>query len=328
MILTGRDLYQLIGMNTSVEIVERFFQDFTYEKYVWPQRMVFAIPEKDAVWLNMPAYSLIHGAFIVKIINEYRQNPVKHGLEAAGGLALVFDVNTGVLRGLVDAVALTALRTGAIGGVAAKYMAREDSTSAGILGSGRTAWTQLEALNVVRGLERVKVYSPTKSNREKFAEKVEKRLGLKCRAVDSPREVLDGVDVVVAATNSAEPVFDGGWLGDDVHITSIGALPTRRELDITTYRRAGVVAADLKEAVLKEAGDIIAAVNAGVVNPAEVRELHAIVKTGINVRKDRKMITLLKSVGFAPLDLFFAVEVLKRAEEMDVGSYVSMSEGG
>jgi ornithine cyclodeaminase/alanine dehydrogenase-like protein (mu-crystallin family) len=159
----------------------------------------------------------------------------------------------------------------------------------------------------------------------RFAERVEKNLGLECRAVDSPREAVVDVDVVLAATNSAEPVFDGGWLGKDVHITSIGALPTRRELDINTYRRARVVAADLKEAVLKEAGDIIAAVNHGAVNPANVMELHEIVKAGVNVRDEGKMITLLKSVGFAPLDLFFAVEVLKRAEEEGVGGDLSMS---
>jgi len=79
--LTSRDLYEWLGMRRSLEIVERFFQDFTPDKYVWPPRMVSAIPEKDAVWLNMPAYSLVHGAFVIKIINEYRQNPVKHGLE-------------------------------------------------------------------------------------------------------------------------------------------------------------------------------------------------------------------------------------------------------
>ena len=85
-------------------------------------------------------------------------------------------------------------------------MSREDSTHAGVIGSGRTAWAQLEALNIVRDLEKVKVYSPTKLNREKFAERVEKNLGLECRAVDSPREAVVDVDVVLAATNSAARV--------------------------------------------------------------------------------------------------------------------------
>jgi ornithine cyclodeaminase len=325
LVLRFQDLYRRIGMRHSVEIVERFFRDFESWKYIWPPRMVLHIPEKDAVWLNMPSYSLVHGAFVVKVINEYRANPVRYGLEAANGLVFVFDVETGVLKALLDAVALTALRTGAIGGVAARYMSREDSTSVGVVGSGRTAWALLEALNVVRDLEGVRVFSPTKSNRERFAARVRDSLGLKCSAVDGPREAVTGVDVVLAATNSAEPVFNGGWLGGDVHVTSIGALPTRRELDLTTLRRASVIAADLKDAVLREAGDIIAAVNQGVIKPDDVRELHEIVKSGVNVRGGVKMITLLKSVGFAPLDLFFSVEVLRRAEAEGIGWVVNMS---
>ncbi|MCS6784466.1 MAG: ornithine cyclodeaminase family protein [Candidatus Caldarchaeum sp.] len=323
LVLTKTDLENWLSMEKSVEIVEAFFRDYEDEKYAAPPRMVTSIPEKDAVWLNMPAHSLHHSGFIVKLINEYRRNPVVHGLDTANGVVLFFDLETGAVKGLLDAVSLTALRTGGIGGVGAKYLAPKKVLTVGMIGSGRTAWTQLTALIAVRRIEKLRVYSPTKPNRQKFAEKAVKTLGLDAEAVDTPMEAVEKSDVVVTATNSSEPALSGRWLGPDVHVTSIGALPTRRELDVETFRRAELIVADLKKAVLKEAGDIMAAVEHGVIDASEVLELHEVVKKGVT-RPSRQTVTLLKSVGFAALDLFFTAEVLKRAEKEGVGREVEL----
>ncbi len=323
-LISGTDLASWLDMKTSIEIAEAFFNDYNPEEYTTKPRSVTQISELDAVWLDMQAYSLRHGAYLIKIINEYRQNPVKHGFETANGMILLFDVGTGRLKGLVDAVQLTALRTGAIGGVGAKYMAREDVEVVGLIGSGRTAWTQLTAITTVRDIRSARVYSPTRENREKLAKRASKDLGIECNPTDSPREAVLEADVVITATNSAEPVISGEWLSDDAHVTSIGALPTRRELDSKTFQRANIIAADLKESVLREAGDLIAAINSGVVDASKVLELHDIVKKGKNVRGDGSMLTLLKSVGFAAIDLFFVTEVLKKAEEEGIGRVIEI----
>ncbi|MEM1946281.1 MAG: ornithine cyclodeaminase family protein [Candidatus Caldarchaeum sp.] len=322
LVVSGRDLKAWLDMKTAVSIAEAFFKDYSPEKYRAPQRTVIPLPERDAVWLNMPALSLPHRGYVIKVINEYRQNPARYGLETANGVILYFDVETGVLKGLVDAVYLTALRTGAIGGVGANYMARSGVKAVGIVGSGRVAWALLEAMKAVRDIESVKVFSPNRVSREKMAERAERELGLEAVAVNSPRDAVLKADAVIAATNSAEPVFSGEWLDSNVHVTSMGALPTRRELDLTTFQRAKIIAADLREAVLKEAGDLIAAVKEGVIETSRVTELHEIVKTGRMVRDHGEMITLLKSVGFAAIDLFFAVEVFSRAEKQGVGRWV------
>lgn len=310
-------------MDMCVKIAEKFFMDYGDEKYVAPPRLVTHLPEKDAVWLNMPAFSNFHSGVVVKLINEYRRNPEIHGLETAHGVVLFFDADKGVLKGLVDAVALTSLRTGAIGGVASKYLAPDRKLSVGLLGSGRTAWTQLTALNTVRNIEELRVFSPNKTHREKFAEKAAKELGIDSIPVDYPRRAVENADVVIAATNSPEPVLSGSWLSEDVHVTSIGALPTRRELDLETFRRAELVCADLKKAVLSEAGDIMAAVEKGVVDPVKVYELHEVVKTGLR-RPRHRAVTILKSVGFAALDLYFTAEVLKLAEKEGIGKVVDV----
>ncbi|MEM4494924.1 MAG: ornithine cyclodeaminase family protein [Candidatus Caldarchaeum sp.] len=322
-VISRTELENWLDMKTSVEIVEDFFREYGDEKYVAPPRMVTPIQERDAVYLNMPAASIYAGGYTVKLINEYRKNPALHGVEAAHGVVLFFDIETGILKGIVDAVALTSLRTGAIGGVGAKYLAPADSRSAALIGSGRTAWTQLTALRIVRGIERVKIYSPTKANREKLAEKASKTLGIDAKAVENPREAVENADVVLTATNSAEPVLLGEWLAENVHVTSIGALPTRRELDLETFRRAELIAADLKKSVLKDAGDIMAAVEKGIVDPAKVLELHEVVKQ--NLTRPRNVhVTLLKSVGFAALDLYFTSRVLSMAERMGVGRVIEL----
>ncbi|MDW7978380.1 MAG: ornithine cyclodeaminase family protein [Candidatus Caldarchaeum sp.] len=317
-IISGKELAEWLDIKTSVEIVEQFYRDYREGMYTAPPRLVSAVGEKDAVWLNMPAYSLHHNSYIVKLINEYRQNPVRHGLETASGVVLFFDLETGRLRGMVDSVQLTALRTGGIGGVGAKYMARDDAETVGVIGSGRIAWTQVAALRAVRDIKSLKVYSPTPQNRVKLAARAREELGIDSRAVETARQAVEDVDIVLTATNSSEPVLDGRWLGEGVHVNSLGVLPTRRELDLESFRRAGVIAADLKEAVLREAGDLMAAVNAGLVRPDNVLELHEIVKKG-PVERDRKTVTLLKSVGFAALDLFFTAAVFTKAEKDDVG---------
>ncbi|MEM1947141.1 MAG: ornithine cyclodeaminase family protein [Candidatus Caldarchaeum sp.] len=316
--LSRSHIEQLVSIKDSVAIIEEFYRDYDDAKYVGPPRTVIHVDEKDAVWLNMPAYSLSVGGFVLKLINEYRQNPARHGLEAAGGIIMYYDVETGVLIGMLDAVSVTALRTGAIGGVGAKYLAPTDSRSAALIGSGRTAWTQLTALATVRNIEKLRVYSPTRSHRETFAEKASKILGIDAVAVDSAKTAIEKADVVLTATNAAEPVLNGGWLGENVHVTSIGALPTRRELDVETFRRANLIAADLKKAVLREAGDIMRAVEQGVVDPEKILELHYVVKNGVK-RPSGKSMTILKSVGFAALDLYFSAAVLRKAEKEKVG---------
>ncbi|MEM4296973.1 MAG: ornithine cyclodeaminase family protein, partial [Nitrososphaerota archaeon] len=242
----------------------------------------------------------------------------------ASGVILAFNLSTGELVGMMDSVYPTAVRTGAIGGVAAKYMSRADSRTVGLLGSGNQAWTQLEAVKAVRAVERVRVFSPNRQNRERLASRASSSLGLDVTAVNSARDAVEDADIVITATNSAEPVLSGTWLGDGAHITSLGALATRRELDEMTFRRCSKVAADFKESVLREAGDIIHALDAGILRAEDVMELHEVVKRGRSIRDDLSEITLLKSVGFASLDLYFASQLFRTAAEKGLGTEIRL----
>lgn len=321
LLLSRKALTQLLPMKRVVELTEQFLRSFSREGYTTPQRVVVQMPERRAVWLFMPAYSTTKSKVAIKIINECLSNP-QYGLPKAFGMLALFDLERGLPLALMDSVYITEVRTGAMSGVATRYMAREDSSSVGLIGSGIQAWAQLEAMLAVRSIDEVHVFSPTKANRERLCERASGELGIKAIPHDSPRHAVEGRDIVITATNSETPVLSGGWVSMGAHVNSIGVLPNRRELDEETIRRSSKIVADLRDSVVKEAGDIIHAINIGVISPSDIMELSEVVRDGRSIRTSRDEITLFKSAGFAAIDLYTASEAYRLAREHGVGMAV------
>ena len=127
---------------------------------------------------------------------------------------------------------------------------------------------------------------------------------MEIETVSSEREAVDGCGIIVSAVNSAEPVILGDWLKPGMHVNSVGtARPTQREIDADVYRRANIIVVDTREGVFHEAGDAIAASEAGAVSPDAAFELHEIVGGTAPVREDDNQITLFKSIGTAVQDV-------------------------
>jgi alanine dehydrogenase len=213
----------------------------------------------------------------------------------------------------------TSLRTGATSGVGYKYMARHDARVAGVLGAGNQAITQLQALKAVRPIEKVRVYSPTRENREDFAAKIGAFLELDIEPVDSAEKAVRGVDVLIAATNSNVPVFSGDWLEPGQHVSSIvgsnaalvtgGWLKTqRRELDDATITRANVIVANSRDSVMQEQqGDLFLPIEAGLVKLESIAELGEVVRGLRPGRNSPDEITLHKNNnGLGPAEMALA----------------------
>ena len=141
------------------------------------------------------------------------------------GLVLLTDVETGAPLAIINDGHLQHLRVAADSAIGAKLMAREDSRALGMLGSGGMAEAHVEALLEVRAIERIRVYSPTRTHRESFAAEVAKRYAVECLACDDPRAVYAGADILAACTDSAVPVIRGEWLEPGMHVISIGGRP-------------------------------------------------------------------------------------------------------
>jgi alanine dehydrogenase len=262
----------------------------------------------------------------LKVVTVYPDNPSKYGLATTIGTLLLNDPRTGTLVAIMDAGFLTAMRTGAASGVATKYLAREDAHSVAVFGAGVQARTQLMAVCEVRPIERAGVYDPVQEAREKYAAEMSERLSIPVEPADDPLSCVErGSDVIVAASASRTPVFEGAWLAPGTHINGIGShSPDARELDTETVRRAKVVP-DYGPACLAEAGDLILPIQQGAITEdhlhASLGEVVAGLKPG---RESPEEITLFKSVGLAVQDASTAARVYALARQAGVGTEVEI----
>jgi alanine dehydrogenase len=240
--------------------------------------------------------------------------------EANRFLVHLFDAATGGLLAMIEADYLGMMRTGAAGGVAAKYLARADAATVGVFGAGRQARSQVEALCRVRPVRLVKVFSRNEAKRRAFCEEMSERLGGEFQPMNGAEETVRGSDIVVTITTSAAPLFDGAWVEEGCHINAAGSNSLiRHELDETTVRRAGLVCVDSRPTALAEAGDLLPLLEKGRLHERQLVELGEIV-TGVRPgRSADAEITLFESQGMAIQDLAVAARLLDLARQKGLG---------
>jgi len=321
LVLSGKDVRSLIGPREALSVATEFFRTFDEGDYRIPERTVLADEGEGYVWLFMPSSSRALNALALKVVNEYRRNP-ELGLPHAQGLTLLHDLSNGRLLCLLDSHALTQVRTAAMTCVAADRLSSGGAEVLAVIGSGDQARVNAEYLKEVLRPSSIRVYSRSRERREAFAAELERLLGIEVTVCGSPSEALKGADAVLTATNSATPVLNGDDLEEDALVMSLGALPTRRELDLRTFERTSFVCADRRASVVKEAGDVIEALRRGVLREDEIAELPEV------VRGSKEPVTsgirVYKSVGFAAIDLFFSLRLYEMARDRKVGREVEL----
>jgi len=308
--LKDEDIRRLLTMKEAIAAVEKALGEFAKGRALMPPRSTMML-EKGSISL-MPSNLQETGTVATKIISIYPQNPRK-GLPTSIAQIIVNDPETGRFIALMEASYLTALRTGAVTGVAAHYLAREDSRVAAIIGCGVQGRTQAWAVVESRNIETLRCYDLSKERSRAFAEEMSKMLEVKALPVGTAKEAVMDADIIVTATTSKTPVVQREWLGDGAHISAIGSFyPDHRELDTVTVKDAKVVV-DSKEAVLAEAGDLIIPIKEGAITEkhvyAELGELVIGLKQG---RTEEDNLTLFKSVGLAIQDSAVAGLVIKK----------------
>jgi ornithine cyclodeaminase/alanine dehydrogenase-like protein (mu-crystallin family) len=224
------------------------------------------------------------------------------------------------LCAIMQVYGMGALRTGAASGIATKVLSREDASTLGVIGAGPQARTQAQAICRVRPIREIRVYSPTRENRERFAREIAALTGVAAIAADSAEAAVRDRDVVVTATSSKTPVLLGKWLAPGTHVNAIGAnYEHRRELDLDAVAAASCVAADDREQVQYEATDLVEAVKAGVLSWDRVHNLSDIVSGRVRGRSSPRDVTLFKSLGVAMEDVALAARAYERAVERKAG---------
>ncbi len=316
-LLTRQDVEELLTMAEAMAAVEEAFRQHALGNVLMPLRTTIRV--HGGVNLGMPAY--IGGAMDalgLKVVSVYGGNPAR-GLPAVIATVLLNDPRSGALLAVMDGTWLTAMRTGAVSGVASKYLARTDASVVLVLGAGVQAQTQLEAVCQARPIHRAYVHDLNAAAGRAYAEKMAARLGLEVLPTDAPQAAMAQADIVVTATSAHEPVFPADWLHPGLHINAIGAhAPTHRELDGETVRRAFCIADD-RQACLAEAGDFLIPIREGLITEAHIQGDLGQVISGQVGRTSEEQITLFKSVGLALQDVSVAARVYALAQEQGVG---------
>jgi alanine dehydrogenase len=233
---------------------------------------------------------------------------------------MLFGTNGEGLLAVLGAGRMGQVRTGAASGIATRYMARENSSSVGIIGSGYQAETQLEAVCAVRDIKDVKVFSRTAANREKFASTMSERLGVNVVAVDSKEAAAEGMDVLVAVTSSVEPVITGDMVEPGMHINAAGNNSwMKRELDTAAIVKADLVACDDIDQTKIECGELMRAAEVGHFAWESLVRLDRIVAGLRTARYSDDDVTLFESQGCAFEDIAVCGRLYEMALERGVG---------
>ena len=220
--LSADDVRRALPMAAAIEAMRSAFKELGGGTVIMPPRLRLDAKEEQGVVLVMPSLSGGLSRLALKVLTLYDNNP-KAGLPFIQALVILSDASTGTPLAILDGGALTALRTGAVGGVAADVLALPDAAVAAIFGAGLQARAQLEALAAVRELREARVYDPNKDAEAAFVREMSSRLGLVVRAAPDAASALRGADLVATATTSSRPVFADGDVGEGVHINAVGA---------------------------------------------------------------------------------------------------------
>jgi len=232
----------------------------------------------------------------------------------------LYEMRTGDLVAMIEADYMGQLRTGAASGVAIKYLSRQNSRIAAIIGTGGQARTQLGAIAAVRKLESARVYGRNPERRERFSVEMSEWLGFPVENTTSSSEAVRGADILCTATTAANPVVNGADLAPGVHINAIGANHAhKRELDDEIVASADVIVVDSIEQSRQEAGDLILAFRGDEVCWTGVKKLSDVVAKKSPGRTSDTEVTLFKSNGIASWDLAVAMKVYALAKEKGLG---------
>jgi ornithine cyclodeaminase/alanine dehydrogenase-like protein (mu-crystallin family) len=255
----------------------------------------------------------------MKVLSVVHGNPTR-GLETHQGGVLLMDGETGRLRAIVDATAVTAIRTAAVTAVATRALAREDARRLAIIGTGTQAARHLASIPLVRTIDLAVVAGRTPDHARAFVEAARWWCSFDLEAAEDAEGAVREADVVVTATSSREPVMRGAWLRPGMHLNAVGASqPSSRELDTDAVATASLFA-DREESLRAEAGEFQLAVEEGRIGPTHLKaELAAVLAGEHPGRTSPDEITLFRSLGLAVEDLAAAAFVLEQAERTGAG---------
>jgi alanine dehydrogenase len=326
-LLTEQHVHSLLPMADLIPAMESALARFSAGEVLQPVRTVLTVGPTKAYYGLMPAFvpAPAGGSSMgAKLVTVFGENHTK-GLPSHLATILLLDPETGSLVALMDGRYITEARTAAVSAVSARFLARPEASTLALIGSGVQARSHLEALQHVRQLKEVRVWSPRPQSREQFIAEMAPRVGIPIRNAATAQAATDGADLVVLATASKTPVIESEWVAPGAHVMCVGACrPDQREMAPALVKRARLYV-DSRAAALVESGDVVMNINEGLFDKTHVRgEIGELVLGRAHGRADDTDVTIFKSLGMAVEDVVAADLVYRRASETGAGTELTL----
>jgi ornithine cyclodeaminase/alanine dehydrogenase-like protein (mu-crystallin family) len=326
-VLTRPQVEELLDLDQLIDALAEAMADVSAGKASLPPRVAAFVPDLDAMSAAMPGYVPSIGILETKLVNVFPHNE-EHGRPSHQAVIVAFDPETGTPRALMDGTYITAVRTAATSALATRLLARRDSSTVAIIGTGVQARAHSRAIPQVREIKEVRIAGRDHDKAAGMAEEMAAELEAPVRAMESAQEAVDGADIVCATTHASQPVIDRRWLSPGVHVNSVGVNRDGPEIDAATVADALVVV-ESRDAALAPfpagASDLTIPIQDGLITADHIHaELGELVSGARPGRTSDDQITLYKSVGIAAEDAAAAALVLKAAEDKDAGVEVAL----
>jgi ornithine cyclodeaminase len=323
LILSHDEVVELLPMKECIAVMRDALIALAAGRVYQPLRTIVRPPEAAGLMGLMPSYmSGDRAAYGLKAICVFPGNPAQ-GKDAHQGAVLLFSAESGELQAMMNASAITAIRTAAVSAVATDALARADASRLAIIGTGVQARSHLAAMSAVRSINRSRIASLHFDHAKALAEEMKTNFAFPIEAVATVAEALEGADLIVTATTATEPIVKREWISKGAHLNLVGAsTPNAREVDSATMAAASVYV-DRRESTMNEAGDYLFALREGAIDVDHIRgEIGEVLYEDKPARTTPDEITLFKSLGLAVEDLAAAEYLYRKAKEMKLGNWI------
>ncbi len=328
LLLTDKEIKPLLSIEEAMKAVEKAFEEKGLGYAQMPPKPYLFFKKYEGDLRVMPSYLERIDVSAVKVVNSHPNNPSLYGLPTVMATIILIDPRNGAPLAVMGGAYITAMRTGAAGGIAAKHLARKDSKVIGLVGAGAQARTQLAALvSLYKELEEVRVWSRTKNTMETFTFEMKELHGeevTRIYTVDSVKKSVEGSDIVVTTTPSRKSIVSDEWVSEGTHFNCIGAdAPGKEEIDHAILKRAKIVVDDWEQS--SHGGEINVPLAKGLIKKEDVWgdicEIAAGLKAG---RVSRDEVTVFTSTGMAIQDAVTAKIVYEKAISQNVGQFIQL----
>lgn len=317
LVISGAEVHRLLPMRDCIPLIENAMRIVSRGGAQLPLRSGCTPPGTQNVMAVMPGYLEEPASMGARVTAVYPAN-AQRGLSSHRGVVVLFDSSQGVPLAMIDAAAITGLRTAAASAVATKALSPEDASDLTIIGTGEQAAAHLHAINAVRRLRSIRVWGRSMDKAHEFAARQLGSVEPRIEVCETIRDSLVGADIVCTTTSSREPIVEGAWIAQGAHVNLVGACSAAaREVDDELVERSSFFV-DFRDSALAQAGELLGAMGENAAS--HIRgEIGEVLNGTVPGRTDECEVTVYKSLGIAAQDLAAAHEVYRRAKKAGVG---------